>query len=421
MAKCGVDLSKDNRDAIGISGGMLVVWDTSSFLVESAGGNEYFLAIQGKWVSSGHETLIANVYGPHNDEEKKLMWGSLDDLISKIDPTWVVCGDFNEVRCHSNILNCVFHPSRASRFNEFIARNNLIEIPINGKRFTRISDDGTKFSKLVRFLVNDKFISFWVDLSVVPLDCRDSDHCPLLLRDRVIDFGPKPFKIFDEWFKKDGVDKVILEAWNKSADHDGNNGPEHLSSLRPNHSDHVAPVGPTVTASDGPTGTVGPTITDSVRGPAESMGFDVHKLSVDEAGALEEKFSESEIWEAVKGCGSSKAPGLDRFNMGFYKKFWYVIKDDLVESINLFWETRDISKGYNTSFITLVPKKADPLCLNDYHLISLIGSYYKVIAKLLSNRLKKWCPILLVLSKVRLLKEEIFWMVHLLQMKQSPS
>ncbi|XP_071689204.1 uncharacterized protein [Rutidosis leptorrhynchoides] len=112
-------------------------------------------------------------------------------------------------------LNCVFHQSRASRFNRFIANNNLVEIPINGKRFTRISDDGTKFSKLDRFFVNDKFMRLWANLSVVPLDRRDSDHCPLLLRDRIIDFGPKPFKIFDEWFNKEGVDKVIIEAWGK--------------------------------------------------------------------------------------------------------------------------------------------------------------------------------------------------------------
>ncbi|XP_071694778.1 uncharacterized protein [Rutidosis leptorrhynchoides] len=143
------------------------------------------------------------------------MWCALDNIIQKIESAWVVCGDFNEVRCHEDRLNSVFHPARASRFNEFILKNNLIEIPLLGKRFTRISDDGLKFSKLDRFLVNDKFAGLWVDLSVVPIDCRESDHCPIMLRDRVINFGPKPFKLFDEWFNKEGVDKVIMEAWAK--------------------------------------------------------------------------------------------------------------------------------------------------------------------------------------------------------------
>ncbi|XP_071699558.1 uncharacterized protein [Rutidosis leptorrhynchoides] len=201
------------REAIGNSGGLLVVWDTSRFIVEGAVTNEFFIAIEGKWGGSDHDSIIVNVYGPHNDKKKKKMWGALDELLNSVDSAWVVCGDFNEVKCHSDRLNCTFHHARASRFNDFILKNKLFEISINGRRFTCISDDGTKFSKLDRFLVNDKFINLWVDLSVVPIDRRESDHCPILLRDRVIDFGLKPFKVFDEWFNKVGVDKIILDAW----------------------------------------------------------------------------------------------------------------------------------------------------------------------------------------------------------------
>ncbi|XP_071723686.1 uncharacterized protein [Rutidosis leptorrhynchoides] len=140
------------KEANGNSGGMLLIWDTNSFVVESGTKSEYFLAIRGKWRGFGHESIIINVYGPHKDAKKKEMWWSLENLIKSIDSAWVVCGDFNEVRNQSDRLNCVFHPSRANRFNDFISMTNLIDIPINGKRFTRISDDGTKFSKLDRFL-----------------------------------------------------------------------------------------------------------------------------------------------------------------------------------------------------------------------------------------------------------------------------
>ncbi|XP_071728751.1 uncharacterized protein [Rutidosis leptorrhynchoides] len=58
--------------------------------------------------------------------------------------------------------------------------------------------------------------------------------------------------------------------------------------------------------------------------------------------------------------------------MGFFKKFWDVIKDDLVEAITWFWERGEISKGCNASFVTLIPKKLDPLGLRDYRPISLI-------------------------------------------------
>ncbi|XP_071715058.1 uncharacterized protein [Rutidosis leptorrhynchoides] len=127
-------------------------------------------------------------------------------------------------------------------------------------------------------------------------------------------------------------------------------------------------------------------------GNDNNLATEINKISSEEAIELERIFSESEIWEAVNDCGSSKALGPDGFNLGFYKKFWNIIKGDLIEAINMFWEKGEISKGCNASFITLVPKKLDPVSLNDYRPISLIGSFYKVIAKLLANRLKKVTP-----------------------------
>ncbi|XP_071703949.1 uncharacterized protein [Rutidosis leptorrhynchoides] len=109
------------------------------------------------------------------------MWESLDDLMRNVDSAWVLCGDLNEVREQTDRLNYVFHQRRATWFNEFVARNNLTEIVINGKKFTRICDNGIKFSKLDRFLVTYKFISLWQDLPVNALERRESDHCPIVL------------------------------------------------------------------------------------------------------------------------------------------------------------------------------------------------------------------------------------------------
>ncbi|GJW61371.1 RNA-directed DNA polymerase, eukaryota, reverse transcriptase zinc-binding domain protein [Tanacetum coccineum] len=47
-----------------------------------------------------------------------------------------------------------------------------------------------------------------------------------------------------------------------------------------------------------------------------------------------------------------------------------------------------IPRGCNSSFITLVPKIQDPLHISDFRPISLIGCQYKVIAKILANRLQ---------------------------------
>ncbi|XP_071727067.1 uncharacterized protein [Rutidosis leptorrhynchoides] len=210
------DFGYIQKEVVGNSGGLLIIWDTNRFKVNCAVGGEFFISIRRTWVGSGHDTILVNVYGPHCDAGKKKMWESLDNLLLCSDSGWVLCGDFNEVREQSDRLNCDFHEARARRFNEFIVRNNLIEIPIKGRKFTRVSDDGVKFSKLGRFLVTDNFIKLWKDLSINVLDRKESDHCPLVLQDGVIDFGPKPFKIFDNWLELEGAGNIIHEGWNKN-------------------------------------------------------------------------------------------------------------------------------------------------------------------------------------------------------------
>ncbi|KAJ9538630.1 LOW QUALITY PROTEIN: hypothetical protein OSB04_031363 [Centaurea solstitialis] len=113
------------------------------------------------------------------------------------------------------------------------------------------------------------------------------------------------------------------------------------------------------------------------------------RLSDQEAAGLEVPFSEVEVWTAIKNCGSSKAPGPDGFNFRFLKKFWPLLKQDILLALEWFWENGKINDGCNSSFISLIPKVTCLLNLNEYRRISLIGSYYKIVSKVLTARLQK--------------------------------
>ena len=102
-----------------------------------------------------------------------------------------------------------------------------------------------------------------------------------------------------------------------------------------------------------------------------------------------ELFSENKVLNAVCGCGSDKAPGPDGFNFKYIKQFWGIIKEDVIKAVSWFWWKAEFSKGCNAYFVTLVPKVVDPLGLGDFRPISLIGSIYKIIAKILVVRVKK--------------------------------
>ncbi|XP_071739306.1 uncharacterized protein [Rutidosis leptorrhynchoides] len=202
------------KEKVGQSGGMLLLWDPNIVDVMDAVEGQFFLAIRGKWQGKMNETIVVNVYGPHKDDEKKKFWDSLQDLMSFDNDEWVIGGDFNEVRSQDERQNSIFIERRAKLFNNFIEQSHLIEVPLLGKKFTRISYDGKKFSKLDWFLVSEAFINSWGDVSTITLDRNSLDHYPLMLRDSNQNFGPKPFKIFNIWLESKEVEQIIIEAWN---------------------------------------------------------------------------------------------------------------------------------------------------------------------------------------------------------------
>ncbi|GKA57457.1 cysteine-rich receptor-like protein kinase [Tanacetum coccineum] len=95
---------------------------------------------------------------------------------------------------------------------------------------------------------------------------------------------------------------------------------------------------------------------------------------------------------ATADRGSEKAPGPDGFMFKFYKTQWDTIAPDVMDYIREFEMTSFLPRGCNSSFIALVPKVKDPLVRNDFRPISLIGSQYKILAKILANRLAMVIP-----------------------------
>lgn len=64
------------------------------------------------------------------------------------------------------------------------------------------SPGGLKLSKLDRFLVSHDLLEIYSDLIVVDLDRYFADHCPILLKTTKLDFGPTPFRFFNQCFRQ---------------------------------------------------------------------------------------------------------------------------------------------------------------------------------------------------------------------------
>ncbi|GKC45799.1 hypothetical protein Tco_1063521, partial [Tanacetum coccineum] len=131
---------------IGNSGGIILIWDARVFACKEAVGDKRFIAVKGDWKGKNVDVFLVNL--------KEMM-----------------------------------------DFNDFINNMRLIEAPMGGRKFTRVSDDGMKF--------------------IVALDRKLSDHCPIVIKDMELDFGPKPFRIFNIWMDEPDFFKVVEEAWGK--------------------------------------------------------------------------------------------------------------------------------------------------------------------------------------------------------------
>lgn len=95
-----------------------------------------------------------------------------------------------------------------------------------------------------------------------------------------------------------------------------------------------------------------------------------------------------EIKDALFAIHPDKAPGPDGFSASFFHSNWETISPAIITEIQNFFITKLLPSSINTTHIRLIPKILSPIKVVDYRPIALCNVYYKMIAKILSLRLK---------------------------------
>ncbi|GLT79359.1 hypothetical protein SLA2020_508500 [Shorea laevis] len=98
-------------------------------------------------------------------------------------------------------------------FDDFIQNIGLIDLPLVGRKYTWYNSNGQYMSIIDRFLLTEEWILKWSDVKQWGLSRLVSDHCPVLLKNEKMDWGPKPFKFFDAWLDQPGCKENIREVW----------------------------------------------------------------------------------------------------------------------------------------------------------------------------------------------------------------
>lgn len=82
--------------------------------------------------------------------------------------------------------------------------------------------------------------------------------------------------------------------------------------------------------------------------------------------------------------------GLDGMPPIFYKFFWHVVGEDITTVVLRALNSSIVPESINTTFISLIPKIKSPKKVLDFRPVSLCNVVYKLIAKLVANRLKNF-------------------------------
>lgn len=104
---------------------------------------------------------------------------------------------------------------------------------------------------------------------------------------------------------------------------------------------------------------------------------------------LEAQITMNELYTAMMSLQSGRAPGIDGLPVDFYKSFWSVLGEDLLEVITDSLERGQLPLSCRRAVITLLPKKGDLQELKNWRPVSLLCTDYKILSKVLASRLRE--------------------------------
>ena len=107
---------------------------------------------------------------------------------------------------------------------------------------------------------------------------------------------------------------------------------------------------------------------------------------------LIQEVTELEVYNEVFSINKESAPGPDGFTALFFQQHWDLVKHQILTEIFGFFETGVLPQDWNHTHICLIPKITSPQRMSDLRPISLCSVLYKIISKILTQRLKKHLP-----------------------------
>jgi len=130
--------------------------------------------------------------------------------------SWCILGYFNSIRNEGErrgISQARGNKREMQGFNNFIDSMEMVDIPCIGRKYTWYRPNGKAKSRLDRILTTFEWLQHWPGSKQYVLNRQVSDHCALVLKSNITDWGPKPFRFLDIWQEHKEFDNFVKDKW----------------------------------------------------------------------------------------------------------------------------------------------------------------------------------------------------------------
>ena len=110
------------------------------------------------------------------------------------------------------------------------------------------------------------------------------------------------------------------------------------------------------------------------------------------AASCDGPITAKELKNATHNSNRNKSPGCDGLPLEFYLTFFDLLKDDFLQVANSIPTDGSLSPTQRNALITCLPKEGDLSLLKNWRPISLLNTDYKIISKVIAERLYKVLP-----------------------------
>lgn len=118
----------------------------------------------------------------------------------------------------------------------------------------------------------------------------------------------------------------------------------------------------------------------------------VSRVTLEDNDFLLASFTRDEFKQATFQMHLDKAPGPDGLNPSFYQRFWDLCGEEVYQAGCKWLQERSFPSQLTETNIVLIPKIDSPKSMKDLRPISLCNVLYKIVSKVLANRLRKIIP-----------------------------